>query len=241
MNWEKWDRIESLMDQYGIRPIVGIVPDNKDPSLDVNPPRVAEFWHRATEWKKKNWVIGIHGFQHVYDSKGAPYLKLQPQSEFAGHPYQIQKKKLFESFSILNNHGIDPDIFIAPGHSFDQNTLKVLKELRMEILSDGFFFRPVIDELGITWVPQQFWRPRLIPFGVWTICYHPGSLTEEDFIDLESFIKAQLEHIKQPFEIILNLARRQTMTDTLVSKILLQFTKLKIWLTHEKKNLIHSA
>ena len=33
MNKSKWDRMEKLLDKYSIKPIVGIIPDNKDPEF----------------------------------------------------------------------------------------------------------------------------------------------------------------------------------------------------------------
>ena len=39
MNWEKFLRFKDLMDRYGIKPLLGIVPDNHDSKLKVDPPR----------------------------------------------------------------------------------------------------------------------------------------------------------------------------------------------------------
>ena len=33
MNIKKWQEMESLLDRHGIRPIVGVIPHNLDPSL----------------------------------------------------------------------------------------------------------------------------------------------------------------------------------------------------------------
>ena len=31
MNAEKWARIERILDKYKVRPIVGVIPENRDP------------------------------------------------------------------------------------------------------------------------------------------------------------------------------------------------------------------
>lgn len=33
MDVDKWQRMETLLDKYNIKPLVGIIPDNQDPSL----------------------------------------------------------------------------------------------------------------------------------------------------------------------------------------------------------------
>ena len=35
MDIEKWQRLEEFLDRYGIKPLVGIIPDNQDASLIV--------------------------------------------------------------------------------------------------------------------------------------------------------------------------------------------------------------
>ena len=32
-NWPNWHRIENILNLYGIKPIVAVIPDNKDPNL----------------------------------------------------------------------------------------------------------------------------------------------------------------------------------------------------------------
>ena len=33
MNTERWDRIERMLDENGVRPLVGVIPVNRDPML----------------------------------------------------------------------------------------------------------------------------------------------------------------------------------------------------------------
>jgi hypothetical protein len=227
MDWNRWDKIEALMDKYSVRPIACIVPDNKDPKLNVDSPRNEEFWHRVKEWKKKNWIIGLHGYQHIYDSKSRGLIPLHEFSEFSGHPYEVQKEKLEKGLAILETHGVAPDLFVAPGHSFDVNTLLALKDIGFPIISDGLFFRPVIDKLGVKWIPQQFWRPRRMPFGCWTICYHPNSMRNSDFLLMETFVKCRRNELVSDLKTILGKAKPINFIDKISSQIFLVMLKFR--------------
>ena len=51
MNAEKWKRIESILDKYKIKPIVGVIPENCDP--DFVTAADGNFLGKACEWQKK--------------------------------------------------------------------------------------------------------------------------------------------------------------------------------------------
>lgn len=227
MDWYRWDQIEALMDTYCVKPIACIVPDNRDPKLDASPARKEEFWSRAQEWQKKNWIIGLHGYQHIYDSRNLGLIPLHAFSEFSAHSYEVQKEKLENSLAIFESHGIRPNIFVAPGHSFDFNTLRALADIGLPIISDGFFFRPVIDEQGISWLPQQFWQPRRMPFGCWTICYHPNSMQNSDFFLLETFLERTQNDLVSDLQRILQKAKLINFIDQVFSKIFIFFVNFK--------------
>lgn len=184
MNWAMWDRIAAVLEELDIRPIVAIVPDNRDPSLNVAPPR-DDFWERVRRWQAAGWFIALHGHQHLYVTRDAGLVGINPFSEFAGLPYETQKLKLVSALQIMRHHGVRPDGWVAPGHSFDATTVRVLLELGIDVISDGFYRRPV-KRLGATWIPQQIWRFRRMPPGVWTICLHGNTLTEPAFEALKA-------------------------------------------------------
>ena len=49
MNVSTWERIEELLDNYNIKPIVGIIPNNKDTLLNkmFKNQKDAKFWDKA--------------------------------------------------------------------------------------------------------------------------------------------------------------------------------------------------
>ena len=57
----------------------------------------------------------------------------------------------------MKSYSLSSDLFIAPAHSFDKNTLKVLIENGIRSISDSFYTYPGQDKNGLFWIPQQLW------------------------------------------------------------------------------------
>ena len=81
--------------------------------------------------------------------------------------------------------GIKTDVFMAPAHSFDCNTLAALTdETAITTITDGFSLHPYYKD-NFWWVPQQLWKFRWMPFGIWTICLHPNQMTNDEMARFE--------------------------------------------------------
>lgn len=171
MNWSAWAAAERVLKKLGARPLMAIVPDNRDPSLAIDQPR-KDFWEQARLWQSWGWTIGLHGWRHLYETRQSGLVGLRNKSEFAGLPRSNQLEKLQRAMHLFTGQEIQPACFVPPGHSLDSLTLELLKEIGLSTVSDGFFLRPGCDEMGILWVPQQLWRIRDLPWGVWTVCLH---------------------------------------------------------------------
>ena len=188
MNVKKWLRMEQLLDKYSIKPIVGVIPDCKDPEMDQYM-YDDEFWERVRGWISKGWKIALHGYEHIYCTEDGGINPVNKRSEFAGVPLDEQKKKIKNGLEIFRKHGIVPRIFFAPSHTFDENTIKALKEESdIRIISDTIA-NDVYYNKGIYFVPQQSGRCRKLPFKVITFCYHPNAMTDIDFRILDTFLK----------------------------------------------------
>lgn len=173
LDWDEWEPLEAILKTLEIRPLIGIVPDNKDPGLYKG--RVAEdFWDRVRGWQAMGWAIGMHGYQHKYATRNAGLVGIRPYSEFAGLSRAEQASKLRKGLAILEREGIAVDAWIAPSHSFDAITVDVLRSLGITTISDGYTVYPYRDQDGTLWVPQQIGAFRRMPFGLWTICCHLG-------------------------------------------------------------------
>lgn len=181
MNWSQFWKYTHLFRENGVTPLLGVVPDNRDPKLMVdreNP----EFWQTVRDLVAQGLVeIAQHGFQHLYETHAFGLLGRRygfaQQSEFAGLPYERQLDKIRRGQAILREHGIDTDVWMAPSHSFDAITLRALRDSGFRALTDGIALYP-FRRHELLFIPQQLWAPRTLPFGVWTICLHPNTASD---------------------------------------------------------------
>lgn len=188
MDIEKWDKMEQLLDKYGVKPLVGVIPHCEDPMMDDYPVD-SNFWSKVNNWISKDWSIAMHGYNHVYSTECGGINPINNRSEFAGEPLEVQKEKIRKGISIMREHGVNPKVFFAPSHTFDRNTLLALKaESDINIISDTIA-NDVYYQDDFQFVPQQSGRVRKLPFKVVTFCYHPNMMKENDFLILECFLE----------------------------------------------------
>ena len=143
-----------------------------------------DFWDRVRAWQDVGWTIALHGYQHVYETRQAGLMGINAYSEFAGLPYHVQRGKIEKALAVFKVHGVRADAWVAPANAFDATTVKVLLELGINVISDGFYCRPVM-RLGALWVPMQMWRFRFMPFGLWTISCHINHFSKADILRFE--------------------------------------------------------
>ncbi len=189
MDYSKWNRMFNILDKYGIRPMVGIIPKNDDPKQKIDGENL-EFWNLAKEWERKGYAIALHGFDHCYISNNAGINPLWNRSEFAGVDYEIQCQKIRDGYSILKKNGLSPKYFFAPSHTFDENTLKALKEnTDIRIISDTIATKPY--KCGdFVFIPQLGGHCSEMKIsGIWTFCLHPSTMTDANFDATENFLK----------------------------------------------------
>ena len=184
---QKWDRMEILLNKYEIKPLVGIIPFCQDPMMDkyeYDP----GFWDTALKWQENGWQIALHGYNHVCTTKEGGLNPVNPRSEFAGVPLDIQKKKIADGMKVFKEHGINTKVFFAPSHTFDGNTIEAIKACsNIRIISDTIAGSPY-SRYGMTFIPQQSGTVRRLPFNTVTFCYHPNIMTDLSFEQLEGFI-----------------------------------------------------
>ncbi|MDP6442786.1 MAG: DUF2334 domain-containing protein [Pirellulaceae bacterium] len=180
MDWRRFDAAEDAFDRLRIRPLLGVVPDNRDPRLMIDPPR-DDFWDRMRAAADKRWTIAQHGFTHEYVTECRGSIGLAPRSEFAGLPLAEQSRKLAAGQAILRAEKLPADVFMAPAHSFDHHTLAALREHKFRYVTDGYGLWPY-ERAGLIFVPQLFASPQtLLGIGVYTICTHLNALSDQHF------------------------------------------------------------
>ena len=193
MDSQKWQLVEDLCDKYDIKPIVAVIPNNEDPK-QIKEEVDSQFWDKVRNWQKKGWHIALHGYDHVYISKSSGLVPFNSKSEFAGLSYEVQATKIKKGIAIFNKENISTNIWVAPSHTFDENTLKALKEhTDINIVSDGVALTP-FKKYGFNWITQQLWHYRKMPFGTWTCCVHPNEMNEKEYTTLEKFIEKNYQY-----------------------------------------------
>lgn len=193
MNWDNFRFFQKLFEEVGIKPLLGIVPDNRDKNLHKEEPH-QDFYEVMRNLRKQGYVLSMHGCHHIYSTKKGGIFPLNNFSEFAGVSYTEQKKMLEEGKRSLEENGIVTDIFMAPAHSYDKNTLRALKELGFTRITDGFGKRPYTYK-GMTFYPISFQLSRSLKqkSGYTTMVLHANTITEKD---KERYSKIFREHEK---------------------------------------------
>lgn len=210
MNTKQWDRIERILDENGVKPLVGVIPLNRDPML-LEFAEDPGFWGKAKCWQNKGWRIALHGYEHVYSTNCAGINPVHSRSEFAGHPLETQREKIREGIRILSEKGLNPTAFFAPSHTFDENTLEALRmETEIRTISDTVA-NDTYCRNGFTFIPQQAGRVRVLPFKVTTICLHPNYMTNPEILELEAFCKAHIGEFMDPNDIATTSRKRNLL------------------------------
>ena len=193
MDIAKWDRIEKICDKFLIRPIIAVVPNNEDKKLIKNDIDI-NFWNKVRGLQNKSWHIALHGYDHIYISNNSGLVAFNNKSEFAGVNFKTQLEKIQKGITIFKRERVKTRIWVAPSHTFDQNTLKAIKlGSDIDIISDGISLNP-FKRFGFKWLPQTIWHFRKMPFGLWTACTHPNEMTDRGIDELEKFIQINAKH-----------------------------------------------
>lgn len=190
MNWKFMDKCEKLFDQIKIRPLVGVIPINRDIEL-LKYPKNVEFWSRVNDWKKKGWEITMHGCNHLYSQKSdkkKDVFNYGGNSEFYGLSYFDQLEKIKSGLDEFQKRNIEIRSFFAPNHIYDNNTLKALKDSKIKIIIDGYGLFPFYKN-GILFIPQLFYKEICLPFGIQSTQMHINNWNENNFLDFNNFIK----------------------------------------------------
>ena len=178
---EPFERFMTIVNRHGVRPILAVVPENRDPELDIAAPD-PNFWSRMRALERAGATIAMHGYRHRCVSPGRSLLGLHAYSEFAGIPEETQRSWIRTGLEVLRRNGLSPRLFVAPRHGFDSATLSALAEEGLGFLSDGFASRH-FKRNEVIWIPQQLWEPVKKSHGLWTICLHtntaPADLEEK--------------------------------------------------------------
>lgn len=192
MDWDKFNCVKSIFQKNSVMPLIGVVPENRDDTLHMQDCN-EKFWEEIEMLQECGWKVAQHGTYHQYTTGDSGILGINPFSEFAGLPYEEQRNILQTGKSILESNNVYTDIFMAPGHTFDKNTLKALKDCGFKTVTDGLYKRPY-KYRGLLFLPCRLQGYRVTK-GVETICLHTNHMSEKDFRQLEDFCRKNAAEI----------------------------------------------
>lgn len=187
MDWDKFSRFEAILDKYKVCPLIGVIPKNLDETL------LKQKHNDYLAWLKNRvntgWTVAIHGYNHLYTTKKGGLFPLNKFSEFAGVAYDKQYEMLCSGVDTLRKMGIDTNIFMAPAHTFDNNTVRALKKVGIKYITDGFGYQSYTRD-GITYLPISSRRSKDIErsSGYTTLVYHPAMMNDKDFENFDSML-----------------------------------------------------
>jgi len=196
MSNDNFLKIELLFKKYNIKPLIGVIPNNEDKKLIKFGEVEFDFWKKIRKLQKTGWTVAMHGSNHVYETKESGILKYPKKSEFSGLSIYKQRKKIKEGIKIFNSESVYSNIFMAPSHSFDNITIKILEAEGFKYITDGLFICNFkLNDFNIQFIPQV--SSKIIPvfFNTQTICLHPNNWSSEDFLILEKEIIKYRKHI----------------------------------------------
>lgn len=192
MNHARFDRMRKIFEEYDVKPIIGVVPDCKDPLLNCDR-EDPNFWQMIRSLQANGWTIAMHGCYHQYVTKSSGLLANGGRSEFAGLSYEEQYRKLEYGRDKLREQGVETDVFMAPSHSFDKNTIKALKELGFACITDGLTARPYtnMDMLFVPCIEGKIVAANRFS----TVCYHTNMSKDERFEETRKFLSQHREQV----------------------------------------------
>ena len=219
MNIEKMNRFEQILDKHGICPLIGVVPDCKDGELNVNS-MMDNYSEYLKEKQKKGWVIAMHGYEHLYTTKMGGLFPLNHYSEFAGISYKEQYHKLSKGRDKLKQLGVDTDIFMAPAHSFDNNTLLALKKAGFKYVTDGFGKNPY-NYKGMTFLPISMLKSleKKGKNGYTTFVVHTATMKDSDFEGYEKLFSEERNRFANYSELLDLTPKKRTVMGAAFERI----------------------
>ena len=224
------EKCEKLFNRYSIKPLLGVIPNNQDKEL-LKHQRENKFWDKVRNWQNNGWEISMHGYTHIYDSKTnkKDYFNYGGDSEFFGHSYDEQVKRLESGLKKFEKESVKIRSFFAPNHTYDENTFLALKKVGIKKIIDGYGLFPYLEK-EINFMPQLFYENVLLPFGLQSTQIHLNYWNEKDFLVFEKFIEKNFKKIKTYDQML------EVTSNGFLSSFLRTFTSIILKAKRRKKH-----
>ena len=234
MNPDLLEEIKIICKKYNNSVLLCVIPFCEDEKLiDNNKNLSNKFWQIMRYCQKEKAAIGLHGYKHkLFEIKNKQILPISNKTEFCGVNIHKQREMIRKGKNYLENNGLKIDFFAAPAHSFDNNTIKILKEFKIDVISDGFF-SSCTSWKGIKWLPLKIWRENSIFIGSFsTVCKHPKEIHGKYDCDINLKNERQLTSFKEEVLNTKNLTLFERIIHIVYSLIFLIY-RLKKFFIHK--------
>lgn len=202
-DWNKLNKIIAILDCYKIKAIFGVIPENLDKSIEIQKVERNDFFHNVRNLANSGHIIAQHGYQHLLrENKRKIILSINNYGEFLFDEYNKERDGISKGKELLIQQNIIPQIYMPPAHFITKHTTKIIADLGFKFLTDGLFLFPKKNK-KIIQIPQQFWRVRAIYFipGIFTFCYHPNEINNEQIEKIHNFIIANHNKFINPLSV----------------------------------------
>ena len=215
MDYEKFYKMKQILDTYQIKPLIGVVPFNEDKNL-MKSPKMEDFAGFLQGLINEGWVVALHGYEHLYSTAKGGLFPLNHFSEFAGLSFDKQNDMIAKGKDRLAGWGIETNIFMAPAHTFDRNTLKALKKNGFVYVTDGFGKCPYLRK-GLVFLPIAIKQSDCYKDtgGYTTLVYHTNTMDEKDFERCKKLFENNKESLIPYGEMLKQIPRKRSMFGTL--------------------------
>ena len=136
MNWDLMKKLELLFEKHAIKPVLGVIPKNKDTDL-LAYPKKDDFWQKIREWSSRGWEISMHGCTHVYETNSGKkdYFGYGGNSEFCEKSLENQIIKTLEDNNLTPKAIIAVNLF---GQLCDYDSIKkIAKKYNLFLIEDA--------------------------------------------------------------------------------------------------------
>lgn len=194
MDFDKWSQVEQVLRSQSIKPIVGLIPMNRDHTVMRGNPNSRLYRQTISRWRSYGWSFAMHGTTHEMQATGDTLIfPVKRRLEQANQPIEAYEELLSKAYNRLKDLGVDVKLWISPGHAITQERVELIhKTLSIDIFSDGYSIRP-ISKYGVKWLPCQLSSLRWRPFGLWTACLHPNTMSRATI----SYLATSVESLRQ--------------------------------------------
>jgi len=202
MNWQFIYRCEELFDKFNLKPLIGVIPDNKDSEL-LKYQKKENFWSEVRRWSQKGWEVSMHGYNHLYktETNFKDFFGYGGKSEFYGLSYNAQSEMISAGLNVFKKNNLEVRSFFSPNHTYDLQTIEALKNNNIRYVIDGYGLFP-FKRHGMIFFPQLFYREIMLPIGIQSTQLHINYWDEEYFKGFKSFIEKNHTFIRSFDQII---------------------------------------